>query len=62
MKIELVRNAKGEVLGTAAAAVGNEVPVEAELESGQTVEDVDVKQRDLVDIDALHRRLSKGGK
>ena len=62
MKLQLVRDAAGGVLGTVAEAAPDEVPVEAELTDGLTVEEEDIDRRDLFDIDQLHRRFTKAAR
>jgi hypothetical protein len=45
MRIEILRDAKGEIIAMSQAALSGEVPVTAEVEDGQEVVEMDVPAR-----------------
>jgi len=59
MKVELVRNSKGDVVGTYAQPTGDEVPVEADLREGDTIEEAQIRLSDLANIEGFYSKLAK---
>jgi len=64
MKARVMRNKKGEAV--ASVLVGTEapnlVPLDAEFEDEGDVGDMDLRSRELLDLDRLHARWAKSSK
>jgi hypothetical protein len=60
MRIHIVRDRKGKILGTCEAGAvqtpAGTVEVEPMLEEGQRIETVDLLHQETFDLEALHRR------
>jgi autonomous glycyl radical cofactor GrcA len=60
MRIHIVRNRQGEIVGTCEAGevqtTSGTVEVEPELEDGQRIETVELLRRETFDLEALHKR------
>lgn len=57
--MQVVRDSKGKVVGTAELAQGDEVPVSVELEQGQNLEDIEVPGNYIFELGAFFDRESK---
>lgn len=63
MQLEIVKNAKGDVIAAAEVARDGDVAAEAVLEEGATTEIVDVRHSELLDdLDGTLKQLGRKGK
>lgn len=59
MKIKIVRDSKGEVVGTIEETTSEETQVEMELEQGYDEDEMEVSRRDLFDLDDFFKKSGK---
>jgi hypothetical protein len=63
MKIHVVRDKSGDVIGTYEAgeiqATSGTVEVSPVLEEGQNVESIEIMRHETFDVDALHKSLTR---
>jgi len=61
MKVRVLRNRRGNAVASIlqTSEDPNLVPLDAEVEDEGEVEELEIRQRDLLDLDALHKRLNK---
>ena len=58
MKIQIVRDAKGKVVGASKVTPRDEGVVEAECDEGEKVQEMDVSDDAMEDVEGLFKRYS----
>jgi hypothetical protein len=63
MKAQVFRNKSGKAIASVlqTGEDQNLVPLEAEVDNAGEVAEFEVRQRDLFDLDGLHKRMDKTG-
>jgi hypothetical protein len=62
MKIKIIRDSKGEIVGTIEETSSEEARVEMELEQGHKQEEIEVSHNYLFDLDSFFKRYKQSKK